>query len=314
MNPASFIRRLVLAVLTALPIGSPTANRTAEARPARVSSRGIQGTALDFWKADSSPPPTLANVPYGESKRQVLDFWKADSRQPTPLVFFIHGGSWKRLDKGTGERRPAKAYRSAGGRTQVPLAFDPCGSWCVVFREPAAAHPAVAESNLPETIWRRDIAGAWTVSFDPKWGGEGCVEFPEQVSWPSRPEPGIKYYSGTAVYRKAFDLPSQFAVPGSRTTLELSNVRELAEVRLNGKSCGITWTPPFRVNVTDAIRTGTNQLEIEVVNFWPNRIIGDQALPEKDRFTRTNIRTLRKDTPPMESGLLGPVGLQAEIK
>ncbi len=89
-------------------------------------------------------------------------------------------------------------------------------------------------------------------------------------------------------------------------------MKNLAEVRLNGKNLGILWAVPFRVDVTDAIKPAGNALEIEVVNFWPNRIIGDQFLPPEQRLTRTNIRKLTKETPLMDSGLLGPVSLLAE--
>jgi len=78
-------------------------------------------------------------------------------------------------------------------------------------------------------------------------------------------------------------------------------------VKVNGKSCGITWTPPFRADITGAVKSGANRLEIEVVNFWPNRIIGDASLPPAQRLTRTNIRNLKANTPLMESGLFGPV-------
>jgi hypothetical protein len=78
-------------------------------------------------------------------------------------------------------------------------------------------------------------------------------------------------------------------------------------VRLNGKTLGVVWAPPFRVDITEAVKPTGNTLEVEVVNFWPNRIIGDQSLPEAQRLTRTNIRKLTKDTPLMDSGLLGPV-------
>ena len=86
-----------------------------------------------------------------------------------------------------------------------------------------------------------------------------------------------------------------------------TEARELAEVRLNGKSLGIVWAPPFRVEISGLIRSKSNRIEIEVVNFWPNRIIGDQFLPADRRSTRTNIRKLTKETALMESGLLGPV-------
>jgi hypothetical protein len=185
--------------------------------------------------------------------------------------------------------------------------LPPCGSLFVVFRRPASQHPATGESNSPQFATIREIRGPWTVAFDPKWGGPATATFDKLISWPLRSEPGIKFYSGTAVYRKAFDVPANTA--GKSVWLDLGSVRELAEVKVNGQSCGITWSPPFRLNISHALKPGSNQLEIEVVNFWPNRIIGDDSLPREQRLTRTNIRKLTRQTPLMESGLLGPVSL-----
>jgi hypothetical protein len=160
----------------------------------------------------------------------------------------------------------------------------------------------------------QELTGPWTVRFDTNWAGPAEVQFDSLVSWPERPEPGIKFFSGTATYEQTFDLPqSAISNRPSAILLDLGNVRELAEVKLNGKSCGITWTPPFRVDITHALQPGSNRLEIEVVNFWPNRIIGDAALPKEQRLTRTNIRKLTKDTKLMESGLLGPVRVGVEV-
>ena len=109
----------------------------------------------------------------------------------------------------TGEHKFAAAYEEKDGRIFVPLDFAPCGSWFVVFREPAAAHPATARAQTidRELTTVQEISGAWTVHFDPKWGGPETAQFDSLVSWPTRPEPGIKFYSGTAVYEKTFDLP-----------------------------------------------------------------------------------------------------------
>jgi hypothetical protein len=210
-------------------------------------------------------------------------------------------------DAVSGERRFAAAYEQGGGRTTVPIELGPCGSLFVVFREPAAKHPARAASNGRELKALAELAGPWTVSFDPKWGGPESAQFDALVDWTKRTEPGIKYYSGTAIYRKTFELSK--AAKGQSLWLELGNLHELAEVKVNGKSCGVVWSPPFRVDLTGAVRRGHNQLEVAVVNFWPNRIIGDQFLPEGERFTRTNIRRLTRETSLMPSGLLGPVRL-----
>jgi hypothetical protein len=226
----------------------------------------------------------------------------------TQCAFRVGGKAPELWNPVTGERRFAEAYSASSGRTVVPLEFGPCGSWFVVFREPAAAHPAVAKANAPELTSLQTITGAWTVHFDSKWGGPETAQFDSLTSWPTRPETGIKFYSGTATYEKTFVADrSKFKTQAAKLILDLGNVREIAEVKVNGKSCGIVWCPPWRVDVTSAVKPGENSLQIEVVNFWPNRIIGDASLPEAQRLTRTNIRKLTAKTPLEPAGLLGPV-------
>jgi hypothetical protein len=222
-------------------------------------------------------------------------------------VFRVSGKAPELWNAVTGEHKFADAYEVKDGRTFIPLDFDPCGSWFVVFRAPASVHPAAARSNRVPLNPLPELSGPWTVHFDPKWGGPASVQFDQLVSWTTRPEPGIKYYSGTATYERNFDLPKPAAGNQSPIFLDLGDLRELAEVRVNGKSCGIVWAPPFRVKITDAAKSGANKLEIDVVNFWPNRIIGDASLPPEQRLTKTNIRKLTAKTALMESGLLGPV-------
>jgi hypothetical protein len=182
----------------------------------------------------------------------------------------------------------------------------------VVFRRPGTPAPEEGQGNFPKFDRVYDIAGTWSVRFDSRWGGPSRVEFPQLVSWTQRPEKGIRYYSGTGMYVKEFDVPSELlSHEEARLWLDLGDVRQLAEVRLNGSNLGVLWTYPFRVDVDRHIRGKGNRLEVDVVNFWPNRIIGDHQLPAEKRFTRTNIRKLTMDTPLLESGLLGPVTLQS---
>jgi hypothetical protein len=186
--------------------------------------------------------------------------------------------------------------------------------------------------SLPEA---QGIKGPWQVSFDPKWGGPAKVTFDKPEDWSKRPEEGIKYYSGTAIYQTIFNHTPP-ATP-TKIWLDLGKVAVMAEVKLNGKDLGILWKPPFRVEVTDAIRAGENQLEVKVVNLWINRQIGDEQLPEdsdrnmKDngslnawpqwlqegkpsptgRFTFGSHRLWKKNDRLAESGLLGPVTIQS---
>ena len=156
---------------------------------------------------------------------------------------------------------------------------------------------------------RTEIKGPWAVRFDPRWGGPVSVPFERLSSWATHANPGIKYYSGSATYETKFESPTVHPGLRRRLILELGNLRELAEVRINGQSCGIVWMPPFRLDITRAVKPGINKLEVEVVNFWPNRIIGDQFLAAEKQYARTNVRKFTRDTPLMESGLLGPVRL-----
>jgi hypothetical protein len=239
-------------------------------------------------------------------------------------TFRVTGQAPELWDAVTGSRRFATAYTQVGGRTTVPLALPPFGSVFVVFREPAAAHPPTAQSHAAKLAPLLELSGPWTAHFplgmsaaerDDRamlLSSTRAVTFETLTSWTTHNDPGIRFYSGAASYWRTIILPeSAFAQPPSALWLDLGSVRELAEVRLNGRSLGVLWAPPWRVEITGAAKPGTNTLEIEVVNFWPNRIIGDQFLAPEKRFTRTNIRKLTRDTPLMESGLLGPVRVLA---
>ena len=212
----------------------------------------------------------------------------------------------------TGKIRDATAFRQENGRTMVPLEFDPCGSVFVIFRKPIDAKiSGTTASNYPALTPRLELEGAWDVAFDPKWGGPANVRFATLTDWTKHAQDGIRFYSGTAVYRKTFTLPAP-PENGRQLILDLGEVRELAEVRLNGQNLGVVWTRPARVNITNAVKAGDNQLEVSVVNLWPNRLIGDAPLPTKERFTETNMRKFITTSPLLSSGLLGPVQILAE--
>ncbi|MGC8640169.1 MAG: glycosylhydrolase-like jelly roll fold domain-containing protein, partial [Isosphaeraceae bacterium] len=211
----------------------------------------------------------------------------------------------------TGEIRTASSFRQDNGRTILPLELPESGSLFVVFRQPTEQLVARGRNTL-DLERRAELAGPWTVNFDPRWAGPESVVFPALVDWTSRPEPGIKYYSGSAVYTREFELPAADGKPSRRLFLDLGRLRSMAQVTLNGKNVGIRWTFPFRVEITSAIKPGTNRLEVRVVNRWPNRMIGDQFLPPDQRFTWSTWNPFQQDSPLVESGLLGPVTVWSE--
>ncbi len=174
------------------------------------------------------------------------------------------------------------------------------------------------KTNVPSLEPIQELTGSWIVAFDPKWcypkpsteeGEKGAtVTFDKLVDWTQRPEEGIKFYSGKAVYRKSFDVPGLTARSPGKIYLEFGAVHDLAEVRLNGKNLGVVWTAPWRVEITGAVKPVGNELEIDVVNLWPNRLIGDGRLPPEQRRTKTNRDSYDKGKHPLlPSGLIGPV-------
>lgn len=124
------------------------------------------------------------------------------------------------------------------------------------------------------------------------------------IDWSTHPDKSIANYSGKAVYTTDFNLPE---LPEGQTFLDLGKVMVMAKVKINGKYAGGAWTSPYRVNVTELLTEGKNTLEIEVVNTWRNRLIGDAALTPESRVTWTNFELVRPDEPLQSSGLIGPV-------
>ena len=242
-----------------------------------------------------------------------LDIYYVASRWENPesveCTFRVSGKQPELWNPVTGEIRDATAFWQENGRTIVPLDFGPCGSTFVVFRKSIPADAVgTSTSNSPLVVPLQTLSGAWTVNFNRKWGGPANVVFQTLVDWTNRPEKGIKYYSGSAVYHKSFNLKS-LPPNGHRLILDLGEVHEVAVVRLNGHDLGVVWDKPSRVDITDAARAGDNQLEVTVVNLWPNRLIGDEALPKSKRFTATNIHKFTQDSPLLPSGLIGPVSV-----
>ena len=217
-------------------------------------------------------------------------------------------------DPVTGIRRDLTSYvQDFGSSMGIPLEFEPHQSFFVVFRKPIPnLIGGDGKPNFPRLKQVAELAGSWTVAFDPKWGGPEKVVFDKLVDWTTRPEEGIKYYSGTAVYRKTFDLADLPLLPKKRVFLDLGTVNYLARVRLNGKDLGVAWTAPWRVDISGVVKEKGNELQIEVVNTWLNRLVGDAHLPAEKRLAKTNVG-YPPTYPLMPSGLLGPVTVRREL-
>ena len=212
----------------------------------------------------------------------------------------------------SGVIRDACAFKQEDGLTRIPLSFDPYGSVFIVFSHDVKGSEEVGRNYFEYTAVKT-LDGPWTVHFDPDWGGPGTVVFDTLKDWTESSEEGIKYYSGHAKYENSFSFDP---VSGATYFLQLNDVQDvgIASVRINGVDKGILWTKPFRVDITDQLHSGDNELIITVVNSWYNRVAGDEINPGGKTYTNTNIvlghdfRGRKIDTIPLEpSGLMGPV-------
>ncbi len=178
----------------------------------------------------------------------------------------------------------------------------------VVFRKPTAAAAWTARTVQRTTVASLD--GAWRVSFEPGRGAPPAATFDRLISWPESSDPGIKYFSGAATYRMDVTAPRDWLASGRRIELDLGDVRELAVVSVNGTRVATAWRPPYTVDITGALKKGTNRLEIEVVNLWPNRLIGDQQ-PGAKPIAFAPMSPYQASSALLPSGLLGPVKIVA---
>jgi hypothetical protein len=293
--------------------------------------------------------PVISTIRYAHRRDGNADIYFVTSRAGTEgrftAVLRASGKIPELWDAERGTRRPAPVWRTKDGATEVDLTLPANTSVFVVMQTPTkatASTPLPPAESGPAPL---AVEGPWDVTFGP----ELKLALPALISWTRSDQRAIKYFSGTATYRTTVTVSAGFLKTGRNVWLDLGDVRELARVRVNGVDCGVAWHAPFRVPVAPALRSGANELEVEVTNTWANRMIGDESEPEdcsysapvtspfkgKDgtrqvvgrmltefpdwliqgkprptkRQTFSNWNYFTKDSPLMDSGLLGPVRL-----
>lgn len=236
------------------------------------------------------------------------DLYFVDNRNNRPetvdATFRVQGKAAELWHPDTGESEPA-SYRIAGGRTTVPLHLDPYETVFVLFRkparEPSRTLPQVVETPIAS------VEGAWDVSFQPDRGAPATITLDRLTSWSENADAGVKYFSGKGTYSRSIQASADWFKSGARLWLDLGDVKNLAEVSVNGKPLGILWKTPFRVDVTDALKPGENRVTVAVTNLWVNRLIGDRQPDAARKYTFTTQPFYRANSPLLPSGLLGPV-------
>ena len=258
---------------------------------------------------DYSKPETDTELLFVHRKMPDADLYFVDNRsdrsESLNAVFRVSGKQPELWRAETGLSEPV-SYTIADGKTTVPLKLEPWGTVFVVFRKsaeaPSATEPVPAETTLTM------IEGPWPVSFQAGRGAPAAATFDKLTSWSDNADAGIRYFSGLGTYTKSINALASWFTPGSKLWIDLGDVKNLAEVTVNGKPVGIVWHTPYRVDVTSALKPGANEISIKVANAWVNRLIGDQQ-PNAEKITFTVIHPYKADSPLLPSGLLGPVAV-----
>jgi hypothetical protein len=235
----------------------------------------------------------------------------ADVARTVDARFRTTGANASRGDAVTGAIEPL-AQTVSDGASLVPLELAAHESAFVVFDR---GQPGVSR-RVPGFRFETaaTIDGPWDVSFPAKLGAPPAVRFAQLVSWTTSADEGVKFFSGTATYRKTFSAAPEWTRDGARLVLDLGRVGDIAEVTVNGRALGELWCAPYRVDITAAVRPGENQLEINVTNEWTNRLAGDRLAPADRKVLaappagRGGLGGIGGGNAPLpESGLLGPV-------
>jgi hypothetical protein len=220
--------------------------------------------------------------------------------------FRISGKKPELWDPVAGTVRDLPAYTESGEIIKVPMKLDAFESSFIIFRY-RVSNPSDQgiQANFPEPVVIKELDGPWTITFNRKMRGPSQPVITDSLKdLTSFSNDSIKYYSGTIYYKTTFRIDK---TAGKRIFADLGNVKVLAKIKLNGKDAGGVWTAPWRVDITGSVKEGENIFEVDVVNNWVNRLIGDSMLPEPERRTWCNVNPFKPGDKLDPSGLVGPV-------
>jgi hypothetical protein len=205
----------------------------------------------------------------------------------------------------------AASFKVADGRTAVPLHLVPWDTVFVVFLKPTSE----TSRTIPQVTNTKvaTIYGPWNLGFQSGRGAPESITLNELLDWSSSNDPGVKYFSRIGTYTKTVQATPDWFSKGARLWIDLGDVKNLAEVTVNGKELGQAWHAPYRVDATSALKPGVNEISIKVVNAWVNRLIGDEQAGAT-KITFADVKPYKANSPLLPSGLIGPVTVVREPK
>jgi hypothetical protein len=261
------------------------------------------GPDFDYTKPESDARLLFVHRKLEDGELYFVDN-RSDREETVEASFRVAGKAPELWRAETGGAEPT-SYRIADGRTTVPLHLEPWGTVFVVFRTPTSERSRVLP-EATETLLATE-SGPWTVAFQPGRGAPASIALTALSSWSDNPDSGVKYFSGTGTYMKTIEAPAGWFGKDRHLWIDLGDVKNLAEVEVNGRSLGIVWHAPYRVDATRELRPGTNTVSIKVTNAWVNRLIGDEQPGATVKYTFADVKPYKADSPLLPSGLIGPV-------
>jgi hypothetical protein len=276
-------------------------------RPSQVQatlSFRVQGRVPELWMPD-----------FGTTTPALVYRGTSDGRTEIPLTFPAHGSVFIVFSK------PVRRHLigiERDGETVFPSISQGAGVFAAGEHEFAATssgtYVATSSEGDKQTFDvhapRSETADRWTLFLPAGWGAPASVPVDRFESWTESTNPGVRYFSGTAVYRSILPVPERGLPAGQQLWLNLGRVREIATVIVNGHRLETIWRTPFAVRIDPVIHAGNNTIEIRVTNLWPNRLIGDLQLSAAQHFTHTNVRAYSNNSPLLPSGILEPILLE----
>ncbi|CAN7471089.1 glycosyl hydrolase [Phenylobacterium sp. LjRoot164] len=307
--PDAAIETLADEIWGAAPL-APTGRKVGRGKlyPSLADALAGEGVAADFRFEGAADAELLA---LHRRTREADIYFVSNQKERAEEVsasFRVAGRApevWRAVD---GSMEPL-GYATEGGLTKVALRLEPYEALFVVFRKSTRQKAWQAAGR--RTSVAASVQASWSVSFGPGLAAPAPTSFEALTSWSESGDPLIRYYSGSATYRASVDVVGM--APGERWLLDLGEVHELAVVEVNGKPVGTAWHAPYRLDVTDVLKPGRNEIAVRVVNLWPNRLIGDKQ-PGAKPVTFAPMSTYTAQSPLLPSGLLGPVRLLVSRK
>ena len=347
ISPAEALKNMQLAPQIKIPAESPEiawiqrttgdadvyflSNQSGRVIHTRAGFRS-EGKKPEFWDAlNGTIKPAHGWTVEGEHTKVPLDLMPGES----VFVVFRHPGKPER-DPYLGVENPEENEKDslwhAGIEAGKGMQFRTWENGKHILQRASGKTKEIITSELPALL---ELEGPWMVQFQQGRGAPEKAQFDTLISWEKHPDPGIRYFSGTATYELQFEVPQSYLKENQEVWLDLGDVEVIAEVRLNGEDLGTLWNKPFRAELSDALRSGSNTLEIEITNLWVNRLIGDEQFPddcewvegtylkqwpdwflnkkqrpEPSRITFTTWKHWNREDQLLPSGLVGPVTLR----